>query len=73
MVVFKLAAMLRIADALDRSHSQRIKTIKLHLKGSQLVIETPGVLDTAVEQAAIQGKCDLFREIFGYEIVLSKA
>ena len=28
MIVFKLAALLRIADALDRSHAQRIKTIQ---------------------------------------------
>ena len=73
MVVFKLAAILRIADALDRTHSQRIRSIILKTQGNRLIIQTPGVADTAVEQAAINGKCDLFREIFGYEIVLSKA
>ena len=73
MVVFKLAAILRIADALDRTHSQRIRNIVLKTQGNRLLIHTPGVADTAVEQAAINGKCDLFREIFGYEIVLSKA
>jgi len=72
MVVFKLAAMLRIADALDRSHSQRIKTIHLRPQGNQLLIQTPGVDDTTVEQLAINAKCDLFREIFGYEVVLTK-
>jgi exopolyphosphatase/guanosine-5'-triphosphate,3'-diphosphate pyrophosphatase len=64
--------MLRIADALDRSHSQRIKTIHLRPQGNQLLIQTPGVDDTTVEQLAINAKCDLFREIFGYEVVLTK-
>lgn len=73
MVVFKLAAILRIADALDRSHSQRIKTIHLRPQGNRLVIQTPGVDDTTIEQIAINSKCDLFREIFGYEVLLSKA
>jgi exopolyphosphatase / guanosine-5'-triphosphate,3'-diphosphate pyrophosphatase len=72
MIVFKLAAILRVADALDRSHSQRIKTIVLKPRGHRLLILTPGVEDTTVEQIAINSKCDLFREIFGYEVVLTK-
>jgi exopolyphosphatase/guanosine-5'-triphosphate,3'-diphosphate pyrophosphatase len=72
MVVFKLAAILRIADALDRSHSQRIKTIHLRPQGNRLVIQTPGVDDTTVEQIAINSKCDLFREIFGFEVLLTR-
>jgi exopolyphosphatase/guanosine-5'-triphosphate,3'-diphosphate pyrophosphatase len=72
MIVFKLAALLRIADALDRTHAQRIKTIQLRPEGSRLYILTPGVDDTTVEQIAINSKCDLFREIYGYDILLSK-
>jgi exopolyphosphatase/guanosine-5'-triphosphate,3'-diphosphate pyrophosphatase len=72
MIVFKLAALLRIADALDRSHSQRIRSIHLRPDGNTLRIVTPGVEDTTVEQIAINSKCDLFREIYGYEIILSK-
>ena len=73
MIVFKLAAILRIADALDRSHSQRIRSIHLRPDGNLLHIVTPGVEDTTVEQIAINSKCDLFREIYGYEIVLGKS
>ena len=70
MTVFKLAAILRIADSLDRSHSQRIKAIKLRRENDVFIIETPGVEDTIVEQFAINGKCDIFNEIYGYEIQL---
>jgi len=72
MIVFKMAAILRIADALDRSHSQRIRSFQLRPEGNRLYIFTPGVDDTTVEQIAINSKCDLFREIYGYEIILSK-
>ncbi len=72
MIVFKLAALLRIADALDRSHAQRIRTIQLRPEGSRLFIQTRDVDDTTVEQIAINSKCDLFREIYGYEVILSK-
>lgn len=71
MIVFKLAALLRIADALDRSHVQRIKSIQLRPEGSRLNIHTTGVEDTTIEQIAINSKCDLFREIYGYDIVLA--
>lgn len=72
MIVFKLAALLRIADALDRSHAQRIKTILLRREGSRLTILTPGIEDTTIEQIAINSKCDIFREIYGYDIVLAQ-
>ena len=70
MMVFKLAGILRIADALDRSHSQRIQEIRLRRESDTLVIETPGVEDTTVEQLAINGKCDIFEEIYGLAVAL---
>jgi exopolyphosphatase/guanosine-5'-triphosphate,3'-diphosphate pyrophosphatase len=53
MIVLKLAALLRLADALDRSHAQRIKSIQLRPEGSRLNVLTQGVDDTTVEQIAI--------------------
>ncbi len=72
MIVFKLAALLRIADALDRSHTQRIKSIQLRPEAGRLLIITPGIADTTIEQIAINSKCDIFREIYGYDILLTK-
>lgn len=70
MTVIKLAAILRVADCLDRSHSQRIKKVELKREGDTYIIETPGIEDTTVEQIAVNGKCDIFREIYGYEVLL---
>jgi exopolyphosphatase/guanosine-5'-triphosphate,3'-diphosphate pyrophosphatase len=67
MIVLKLAALLRLADSLDRSHAQRIKSIQLRPEGSRLIMLTQGADDTTVEQIAIDSKCDLFREIYGYD------
>jgi exopolyphosphatase/guanosine-5'-triphosphate,3'-diphosphate pyrophosphatase len=73
LTVLKLASILRLADALDRSHSQRIKKIQSRREGETLFVETTGVEDTTVEQIAINGKSDLFEDIYGYEIVLRAA
>jgi len=73
LTVLKLAAILRLADALDRSHSQRIKKIQSRREGETLYVETSGVEDTTVEQIAINGKSDLFEDIYGYEIMLRTA
>ena len=73
MIVLKLAALLRLADALDRSHAQRIKSIQLRPEGTRLNVLTQGADDTTVEQIAIDMKCDLFREIYGYDIILAKS
>ncbi len=73
LTVLKLAAILHLSDALDRSHSQRIKKIQTRREGETLFVETTGVDDTTVEQIAINGKSDLFEDIYGYEIVLRPA
>lgn len=73
MIIIKLAALLRVADALDRSHAQRIRGIQLRAEGGRLDIITQGAADTTVEQLAINSKCDLFREIYGYDILLTKS
>lgn len=73
LTVQKLAAILRLCDALDRSHSQRIKKIQSRREGDTFFVETSGVDDTTVEQIAVNGKSDLFEEIYGYEIVLRPA
>jgi exopolyphosphatase/guanosine-5'-triphosphate,3'-diphosphate pyrophosphatase len=72
MILFKLVALLRLADALDRSHAQRIRSIQLRPESGRLLIFTQGVEDPSVEQIAINSKCDLFREIYGHEILLTK-
>lgn len=73
MRVSKLAAILRVADALERGHSRRVRGIKAEIQGRKLQLGLQGVHDTTVEELAIRLKGDLFVDIFGYDIVLVPA
>lgn len=70
IAVMKLAAMLRVADALDRSYSQRVDEIRVVREKSKLVIEVPDVDDLSLEQLALKQTGSLFEEIFGIPVLL---
>jgi exopolyphosphatase/guanosine-5'-triphosphate,3'-diphosphate pyrophosphatase len=70
IAVAKLAAMLRVAAALDRSYSQRVDEIRVSRERSKLVIEVPDVDDLSLEQLALKPTGSLFEEIFGIPVLL---
>jgi exopolyphosphatase/guanosine-5'-triphosphate,3'-diphosphate pyrophosphatase len=69
MRVSKMTAILRVADALERGHSQRVKGLRASVRNKILELELIGVSDTTVEELALKLKADLFTDIFGYDIV----
>lgn len=70
IAVAKLAALLRVADALDRSYSQRVDEIRVFREKSKLVIAVPDVDDLSLEQLALKQTGSLFEEIFGIPVLL---
>jgi exopolyphosphatase/guanosine-5'-triphosphate,3'-diphosphate pyrophosphatase len=72
VAVAKLAALLRVADALERSHSQRITEIRCKREPGRLVITVPKVDDLSLEQLALMQKGSLFEETFGMKVLLRK-
>jgi exopolyphosphatase/guanosine-5'-triphosphate,3'-diphosphate pyrophosphatase len=70
IIVAKLAAILRLADALDRSHSQRIRDIACSLEPGELIIGIPGVDDLSLEQVALHEKGSMFEDVYGLRLVL---
>jgi exopolyphosphatase/guanosine-5'-triphosphate,3'-diphosphate pyrophosphatase len=70
IAVAKLAAMLRVADALDHSHSSRITDFQTIVEPNRFVIAIPGVDDLALEQLALDQKGPLFEDIFGMKVLL---
>jgi exopolyphosphatase / guanosine-5'-triphosphate,3'-diphosphate pyrophosphatase len=72
LAVAKMAAILRVADSLDRSHSQRVSSIECRREKDSLVIAIPNVDDLTLEQLAIQNKCDMFEEVYGMSVLLEK-
>lgn len=70
--VSKLAALLRVADALERTHDQRVNEIEIKRHRDKLHIGIPGIGDAAVEKLAMQSKADLFQQVFGLEVVIDE-
>jgi exopolyphosphatase/guanosine-5'-triphosphate,3'-diphosphate pyrophosphatase len=68
IMIVKLSSILRIADALDRSHRQEIKDFSLELRKDLLAIKCK--TRAPVETMAVAEKADMFESIFGYRVVL---
>ena len=68
----KLAAILRVADALERTHVQRVSQIEIRREASKLRLRLPSIADAAVERLAMASKADLFEQIFGLGVVIDE-
>lgn len=72
VIVSKLAAILRIADALERGHTQQVKDFRVEHHEDEIVIFVKGVTDLALERRALETKADLFEDIFGLTVRLEE-
>lgn len=72
MVVSKLAAILRIADALEQEDSKKIRNLHVtkEPENDRYVLEIEAEGDLTMEKLALEAKSDLFLEIYGKPIVL---
>jgi exopolyphosphatase / guanosine-5'-triphosphate,3'-diphosphate pyrophosphatase len=70
--VCKLAALLRVADALERTHVQRVANLEIRRESGKLRIRLPGLADAAVERLAMASKADLFEQVFGLAVVIDE-
>ena len=71
--VNKLAAILRVADALIRGNYRRGQDIRFRRQGDDLTIGLPASDGLLLEQRAIAAKGDLFEEVYGMRIHLEEA
>lgn len=69
VVVAKLAAILRVAIALDETRSGRIRQLRCIREPKRLIIETTGVEDVSIEQLALRPNGGLFLEVFGIPVM----
>jgi exopolyphosphatase/guanosine-5'-triphosphate,3'-diphosphate pyrophosphatase len=70
VAVAQLAAILRVAIALDDSRSQRIHDLTCETEDNRLVISIPMVEDLSLEQLALKQNSGLFEETFGMPVLL---
>ena len=70
LLVNKLAALLRVANALDAEHLQKVRDIRLVRGEKAWVLELIGTGDITMEQMAATARTDLFIEVFGRELLI---
>ncbi|MEX2443394.1 MAG: Ppx/GppA phosphatase family protein [Alkalispirochaeta sp.] len=69
MLVLKLAGLLRVADALDRGHVQRIRGFTLETQDEDVLLRCDYSGDISIEQYALRQKGRLFEEVFGFGVL----
>lgn len=72
LIVAKLSAILRVANALDQSHKQKFKNIRVSAKGRELVFTVESMEDISLEQALFEAKTIYFENVFSMKPVLKE-
>ena len=70
LITAKLTAILRVANALDRSHKQKFKSAKVLLKEEELLITVDTQEDITLEKSLFPEKAEFFEEVFGIRPVI---
>lgn len=70
VTVAKLSAIIRLADALDRSHRQKISEAEVAFRGDELVITVTSSEDMSLEGWTFADKADFFEDVFGIKATL---
>jgi len=72
VVVTKLAAILRLADALDNEHAARVTGFAVEYRKPRFVMRLQGEGDLLLEKWALAKKSTLFEETFGVKLVVEQ-
>ncbi|MCL1818855.1 MAG: HD domain-containing protein, partial [Spirochaetaceae bacterium] len=67
--ILKIAAILRIADALDKSHGQRILSLRLEKNQDEILLHAVYSGDSPLRESL--WKSEMFEEVFGYKVHLA--
>jgi exopolyphosphatase/guanosine-5'-triphosphate,3'-diphosphate pyrophosphatase len=70
--VRSLAAILRVADALDHDHRQRVAAVRAKARGDELRLSLQTRGDVTLDAWSVADKGDLFQEEFGLKPVLAR-
>jgi exopolyphosphatase/guanosine-5'-triphosphate,3'-diphosphate pyrophosphatase len=72
VLIAKLTAILKVADALDKSHKEPFSKIDICLKEDKLELIIKTEKDIFLEKWAFNDKSRIFKEVFGIDIQLNK-
>jgi exopolyphosphatase/guanosine-5'-triphosphate,3'-diphosphate pyrophosphatase len=73
LVVNKLAALLRLANALDADHQQKVKDVRARPEEGAIALEVEGAGDLTMERLALLARSDFFQESFGRRVLFREA
>jgi exopolyphosphatase/guanosine-5'-triphosphate,3'-diphosphate pyrophosphatase len=73
VLVNKLAAILRVANALDADHLQKVREARVLREEEQWVLEVDGGGDLTVERLAALARADLLTEVFGRKVAFRES
>ncbi len=69
IVVNKLGSILRLANALDADHQQKVKNVRVRAEGGVMAFEVEGVGDLTMERLALLARGDFFQDAFGRRVI----
>ncbi|MEO8361665.1 MAG: exopolyphosphatase, partial [Vicinamibacteria bacterium] len=69
IVVNKLGSILRMANALDADHQQKIKNVRVKPQDGVIAFEVEGAGDLTMERLALLARSDFFQDAFGRRVV----
>lgn len=69
-LVWKLGAILRLADALDRSYESRVKDIRFSRKGRNLTLQIVSEKDIEKELQAVEMKKAMFEQAYNCNLII---
>lgn len=70
LVVDKLASILRLANALDAEHLQRVRDVQVRRADQTWIIALEGTGDLTMERMAAQSRTDMLAATFGRQVVI---
>jgi exopolyphosphatase / guanosine-5'-triphosphate,3'-diphosphate pyrophosphatase len=70
LIVNKLASILRLANALDAEHLQKVRDLRLVRSDATWILEVDGVGDLTMEQLAATARADMFSDTFGRNLIV---
>ena len=72
VIVAKLAAILRLADAMDNEHASKVSTFSVEYKKPKFVMKLKGEEDLLLEKWALMKKSAMFEEVFSVKFTLDE-
>ncbi len=73
IAVVKMAAILRVADALDTSHSGRVSNPDIRVTPEGLTIIARERIDLTLEKYSLQQKAQMFEQVYGMKVILRES